>query len=169
MGAEYNDAKFKQVLHYIISKTESMENVGKTVLYKLLYFSDFNYYELYETMLTGESYRRFDHGPAPSHFIPAVEEMEKAGIIDEYKVNYYGHEQTRYHSLKKPDLSLLSADEIKHIDDTLGRYASMNANQIEALSHRDRPWMASQPDSVLDYELVFYRPADMSVRLYCDD
>ncbi len=169
MGAEYNDAKFKQVLHYIISKTECMENVGKTVLFKLLYFSDFNYYELYETMLTGEIYRRFDHGPAPSHFAHSVEVMEKDGLIEERKVNYYGREQIRYYSLKKPDISLLSAAEIKHIDDTLGRYASMNANQIEALSHRDRPWMASEKNEILDYELVFYRPEDMSVRLYCDD
>lgn len=159
----YNDEKFRQVLHYIISNTGHPESADKEILYKLLYFIDFNYYELHETMLTGESYRRFDHGPVPSHFIHAVDELIKSGDIKEFTTNSGGHDRIRYHSLKKPDLSLLSADEIKHIDDTLGRYASMNANQIEALSLRDRPWMASPPDSVLDYELVFYRPADMSV------
>ena len=169
MGEGYKDAKFKQVLHYIISNTGHNESADKEILYKLLYFSDFNYYELHETMLTGESYMRFDHGPAPSHFKTAVDELIKSGDIEEFTAKSCGHDRIRYRSLKKPDISLLSADEIKHIDDTLGRYASMNANQIEALSHRDRPWMASQPDSVLDYELVFYRPADMSVRLYCDD
>lgn len=169
MGTEYNDAKFKQVLHYIISKTESMENVGKKVLFKLLYFNDFNYYEINETMLTGESYKRLEHGPAPIHFKDATDDLKRSGDIKEYKTKYYGRDQIRYHSLKNPDISLLSADEIKHIDDTLGRYASMNGNQIEALSHRDRPWMASEKNEILDYELVFYRPEDMSVRLYCDD
>ena len=58
---------------------------------------------------------------------------------------------------------------LKHIDDTLGRYGSMNGSQIEALSHKDLPWMASADNTDLDYELVFYRSAEMSVREYCDD
>ena len=34
----FNEKKFEQVLHYIISKKGSLDNVGKTVLYKMLYF-----------------------------------------------------------------------------------------------------------------------------------
>ncbi|MDD4141558.1 MAG: hypothetical protein PHR20_02025 [Bacteroidales bacterium] len=34
------------VLLYILERCSGKTNVGKTVLYKLLYFSDFNYYEL---------------------------------------------------------------------------------------------------------------------------
>lgn len=40
--------KFKNILLYILSQCAGKPNVGETVLYKLLYFSDFNYYELYE-------------------------------------------------------------------------------------------------------------------------
>ena len=64
---EFNNEKFKQVLHYIIHQCGSLENVGKTVLYKILYFTDFDYYELYEEKLTGESYRKLPLGPAPVH------------------------------------------------------------------------------------------------------
>ncbi len=39
--------KFKNVLLYILERCAGKPNVGETVLYKLLYFSDFNYYELY--------------------------------------------------------------------------------------------------------------------------
>lgn len=45
--------KFKNVLLYILERCAGKPNVGETVLYKLLYFSDFNYYELYEGHLTG--------------------------------------------------------------------------------------------------------------------
>ena len=45
--------KFKNVLLYILERCAGKPNVGETVLYKLLYFSDFNYYELYEEHLTG--------------------------------------------------------------------------------------------------------------------
>ena len=46
--------KFKNVLLYILERCAGKSNVGETVLYKLLYFSDFNYYELYEEQLKSE-------------------------------------------------------------------------------------------------------------------
>ena len=36
--------KFEQVLLYILSKIGGKPNIGQTVLYKLLYFIDFDYY-----------------------------------------------------------------------------------------------------------------------------
>ena len=48
--------KLEQVLHYIIHHVGGLPHVGKPVLYKLLYFCDFNYYEIYEEPLTGEQY-----------------------------------------------------------------------------------------------------------------
>ena len=53
---ENNIEKFKQVFLYILSKVGAKPNVGQTVLYKLLYFIDFDYYELYEKQLIGLSY-----------------------------------------------------------------------------------------------------------------
>nr|HUM33887.1 helix-turn-helix domain-containing protein [Candidatus Saccharicenans sp.] len=52
----FNQEMFKQVLLYILNKCGGKPNVGKTVLYKLLYFCDFNYYEKYEEPLTGAAY-----------------------------------------------------------------------------------------------------------------
>ncbi len=55
--------KFKQVLLYVLNKVGAKVNVGKTVIYKLLYFIDFDYYELYETQLMGLKYKRDIYGP----------------------------------------------------------------------------------------------------------
>ena len=62
---DYNPQKFKQVLHYFIDETSSFDNIGKKALFKLLYFNDFDYYELFEEKLTGEVYAKLQHGPAP--------------------------------------------------------------------------------------------------------
>jgi len=51
--------KFKNVLLYILERCAGKPNVGETVLYKLLYFSDYNYYELYEEHLTGAKYANY--------------------------------------------------------------------------------------------------------------
>jgi len=73
--------KFKEVLHYIIGRCGHQDNVGRTVLYKLLYFSDFDFYELYEESITGETYRKLPIGPVPEHFEMALNELEKEGKI----------------------------------------------------------------------------------------
>ena len=74
--SELNKEKFKKLLHYIISDCELNLNVGKTVIYKLLYFIDFNYFEINEESLTNETYKRLPHGPAPIHFDLAISELE---------------------------------------------------------------------------------------------
>lgn len=48
--------KFKQLLLYILHKVGMKPNVGKVVLYKLLYFCEFDYREKYKQALTGRDY-----------------------------------------------------------------------------------------------------------------
>jgi hypothetical protein len=43
-----NLKNFKEALLYILNKVGSKPNVGETVIYKLLYFVDFDYYEKFE-------------------------------------------------------------------------------------------------------------------------
>ena len=74
--------KFKEVLLYILERVGARTNVGETVLYKLLYFIDFNYYEKYEEQLIGAKYIRNHYGPTPTHFHMLVEEMEEKGEFE---------------------------------------------------------------------------------------
>ena len=149
--------KLKKVLHYVINQVGSRANVGKTVLFKLLYFCDFNFYLETEKYLTGENYRKIDHGPAPIHFDKVVKELIQEEKIAKVDGKYFGRNQYKLASLKEPDLKGLSATEIKFIDDTLNEYAHLNAKQIEKLSHKDTPWKATPNKDLIDYNLVFYR------------
>ncbi|MFM6935894.1 MAG: helix-turn-helix domain-containing protein [Flavobacteriales bacterium] len=92
-------AKFKQVLLYILERCGGKPNVGETVLYKLLYFSDFNYYELYEEQLTGAKYRKLPYGPVPQKLDIIIEQMRADGQLERIKTNYHGYPQTRYFPL----------------------------------------------------------------------
>lgn len=166
---EFNKEKFKEIVHYFIHKTSGQSNVGKTVLYKLHYFSDFNYYELFEKQMTGERYSKIDHGPAPRHFNQIVEELIDEGKIEQKNTEYFGHQQIRYISLIEPKLNSLNAIELKHLEDTICEYSTMNATKIEAISHKDLPWQATEYNDDIDYDLVFYRDPEMSVREYPDD
>ena len=161
--------KFKQVLHFIIHNCGCAPNVGKTVLWKILYFSDFDYYELFEELLTGETYFKLPHGPAPSDFDTAIDELTQEEKVQLLNSKYGQYDQKRFISCKEPDVSLLSATELQHIEKTINKYAHMNASQISALSHADLPYIATKDSQLINYELVFYRDPQMSVREYSDD
>ena len=166
---EFDKEKFRQVLHYIIHQCGHLENVGKTVLFKILYFSDFDYYELSEEKLTGESYRKLEHGPAPGHFDEAVRELEDEGKIYQCIIEGGGYAQYKFLSLIEPDMNLLNGKEIRVIDRNMEKYCQMNATQISAFSHGDLPYKATGDNEIIDYELVFYRDPLFSVREYEDD
>lgn len=163
---KYVPEKLKAVIHYIISKCGLNNNVGRTVMYKLLYFSDFNFYELYETPITGEKYIKKPNGPISSHFLDLKEELISEGKIKEDVEKVIDYNRYRYTSLKEPDISCLNENEINVIDDTINRISTMSANEISDYSHGDMPWKVAENEEELDYEFVFYRDPEYVVREY---
>jgi transcriptional regulator with XRE-family HTH domain len=164
-----NIEKFKQVFLYILTKVGAKPNVGKTVLCKLLYFIDFDYYELYEEQLMGLQYIKNKFGPTPVDFKKIVNEMVQNGILEEVETKYFDKEQTKYLPVSASDLRLLSAHEIKHIDHILEKLSDKSATELSNLSHKDIPWIAAKNEKLIKYETVFYRNEDTSVRVYPDE
>lgn len=161
--------KFKNVLLYILERCAGKPNVGETVLYKLLYFSDFNYYELYEEHLTGAKYRKLPYGPVPQKLDAIIHQMIDNGQLKRIKTSYFGKTQIRYVPLIKPDLKLLNGAEKEVIDKVIEQYSDWSAATISNYSHQDMPWLASKEGEVINYELAFYRDAPFSVRNYGDE
>ena len=161
--------KFKNVLLYILEKCAGKPNVGETVLNKLLYFADFNYYELYEEHLTGATYRKLPYGPVPQALSGVISQMIEDEKLTRVKTDYHGYLQTRYLPLQKADLRQLKASEKEVIDHVIEQYSDWSAAAISNYSHKDMPWLASKEGEVVNYELVFYRDVPFSVRTYQED
>lgn len=162
----FNISKFQNVLLYILEKCAGKPNIGETVLNKLLYFSDFNYYEIYEEHLTGAQYRKLPYGPVPEKLDAVIQEMIENKSLKRFKSSYYELPQTRYIPLAKPDLTQLKASEKQVIDSILELYSDWSATSISEYSHNDMPWKATKDGDVIDYELTFYRELPYSVRNY---
>jgi len=163
---EENIKKFKEVLLYILERVGAKPNVGQTVIYKLLYFIDFDYYELYEKQLIGAKYIKNHFGPTPVDFVKIVRQMQKDNELDEIKTKHFSREQTKYIPVRRADISMLSALEIKHIDSILEKYSDRSAAELSEYSHKDIPWAATKERQVIPYESVFYRTPETSVRVY---
>ena len=161
--------KFKNVLLYILERCAGKPNVGETVLYKLLYFADFNYYELYEEQLTGAKYRKLPYGPVPQKLDSIIKQMIDDGYLQRVKTAYQGYPQTRYLPLQKANLTELLASEKEVIDRVIEQMSDWSASAISNYSHKDIPWIASKEGEEINYELAFYREAPFSVRNYGDE
>lgn len=160
--------KFKEVLLYILNKIGSKPNVGETVIYKLMYFIDFDFYEKYEEQLIGATYKKNTYGPTPIEFKKIVDKMEKDEELVKVKDEYFQFPQTKYLPKRAANLSLFKANEIKLIDEVIEKLSDYNANQISEYSHEDIPWLTTENGEIIDYEKVFYRQKPYSVRSYDD-
>lgn len=162
-----NHEKFKEVLLYVLSKVGGKPNVGETVVYKLLYFIDFDFYEKFEEQLIGATYIKNHYGPTPIEFKTIVSEMIQSGEIVKVEGEYFSYPQRKYLPVREPDLTKLKdARELRHIDEVIARLGDKNAKEFSEYSHEDTPWLIAKENQPLDYEAVFYRTSKTSVRNY---
>lgn len=161
--------KFKEVVLYILKKVGAKPNVGESVLYKLLYFIDFDFYEKYEEQLIGATYKKNIFGPTPIEFKKIVEVMEREKELVRIEEKYFEYPQRKYLPRREPDLSILKAHELKIIDEVLEKLSDMNASRISEYSHNDVPWLTTDDGDIIDYESVFYRTLPYSMRSYSEE
>lgn len=169
---KFDADKFQQLLLYILEKCGGKPNVGETVLYKLLYFCDFDFFELYERALTGMKYKKMQFGPIPDQtlFNTVILDMRNNGVIEKISRSYVNDTiQTRYLNFTVADLSVFGKDVdkmIKVADSVIERLSGMSARQIEDHSHGDYPWQAHQDNEEIDYSSVFFRSGEFANRDY---
>jgi transcriptional regulator with XRE-family HTH domain len=155
----------REVLLYVLDKVGAKPNVGETVLYKLLYFIDFDYYEKTGKSVTGLRYMKNHHGPTPTQtFVAVVKGMEQKGDLEIVSTKYFNHIQKKYLPVIKPELKYVNGEELRHIDEVLARLSDKTATELSSLSHRDMPWLATADGSNISYQLAKYRTADTSVK-----
>ncbi len=122
--------KLKNVLLCILERCAGKPNVGETVLFKLLYFSDFNSYELYEEHLTGANYRKLPFGPVPQKLDTIIGQMTEQGQLQRVKTEHCGYPQTCYLPLVKSDLTELRASEKDVVDRVIEQMSDWSATAI---------------------------------------
>jgi transcriptional regulator with XRE-family HTH domain len=148
--------EFKNLILYILNKVGAKYNVGKVVLYKLLYFAEFDYYELTQEHISGYPFIRLPMGPAPLGFNQLIEEMEDDKSITPVITPFGNYYQQRYIPNKEAGTNL-SIDQKKCIEEVLTRYSDCSAAEISALSHDDKPWQMAKDMEPISYEFVKYR------------
>jgi transcriptional regulator with XRE-family HTH domain len=162
----FDPKKLKNVILYILERCAGKPNVGETVLYKLLYFIDFDSFEINNQPISGLDYVHLQYGPVPvaNQYLSVIEKMKTDQELRIITQEYYGLKIKRYINLISYDIDSLCPKEIKVIDDVIGSLSNMSASQIEEYSHGDAPWQLTGDKEVISYNLVFERQTPYAKR-----
>lgn len=159
--------KFKEVFLYILWNLASKPNCTETVLHKILYFCDFDYYEKYEDFFIWSTYKRNHQWPTSKELIKIITEMKKKWEIKQDNVAFpNGHTWRKYIPLRKADLTKITWAEKEVADNVIQKLGDMWATRISEYVHGDVPWLCTPDQEDIPYESVFYRTPLYSVRDY---
>lgn len=161
-----NLIKSINVILYILEKCAAKVNFDDEFLNRILYFSDFNFYELYEEHLTGLKYLKFSQGPIAEEFADVLKYMEDNNYIENIKSESSRIPLIRRIPLIKSDLCIFRANEIAVIDKVIEHYSDWSLSLLNEFSRNDMPYKAVAAAEIIDYELAFYREYPYTVRLY---
>lgn len=158
---DFKPKKLRDLILYILARCGGKPNIGETVLYKLLYFIDFDAFEVKSEPITGLSYVKMQYGPVPlpKHYAPVIKKMTESRELRIIKQIYMGFAQKRYVALADPAPDAFSYEDLKLIDSVIDRLSDMTATKITEYVHEDRPWRESAMEQGIDYRLVFERSA----------
>lgn len=162
--------KFKQVFLYILNKCAQKPNIGKTALNKLLYFSDFNFYEKNFQSITWVDYIKLPRWPVPKIMDLILPQMEQEQLIKQVEIPYFNYTQQRIIPLIAPDMSIFSAAELIEIDDVIVKYSDKSADWLSERSHNDMPYKATKNiGDTISYTFAHYRDPIYCVTEWVDD
>ncbi len=167
----------KQLILYIASKLTDRENFWETLLNKLLYFTDFNYYEWTWELISNEKYIKMPYGPIPKNITKILEEMEQDWLIKRVTASFHWHAQKKVKAIAEPDLAIFDTIRNKHkqpddnytpyddlptpieiVTDVLQKYWHWTASALSERSHNDIPYSSTSKHwEEIEPALVFYR------------
>lgn len=152
-----SELKLQQVILFFLERINNT-HLGRTKLMKLLYFVDFDHCEMHGRPITGAQYRKLPHGPYPKDAEKILDTMKRLGLVQEVKVPHKNFVQHRLITLNaKFDPSRFSGEELQTLERVASRWADATAAQIEAATHNEAPWAATQDGKAIDYEMAEYR------------
>ncbi|WP_410320049.1 type II toxin-antitoxin system antitoxin SocA domain-containing protein [Methanobrevibacter sp.] len=145
-----------KLIIYILSKCYNKPNLGKTVLCNILYFIDFNYYELYGTLLTKETYIKSKKGIKPKHFLEVTQDLISKKQLFLRKEPYYNRTIHRYYLTIIPQAKF-DKKEQELIDSCINRFSNHNATSIGKYTRKDPPFNIATLGEKIDCRYVFSR------------
>jgi len=144
--------KYKQIiLNCIKYGADTDGKATKSKLAKLVYLSDFIWYFLNLSPMSGMAYRKLAYGPVSDLYFRAIDELEENGtIIREPK----GKAFLYFLVEKEAPTNRLSPDEVNLIEKIGDTWRSKPTDDIVNFTHEQLPWQTCKDGEVIPYSLI---------------
>lgn len=136
---------------YVAHKCESDPSFGATKLNKVLFFVDFLAYARHGEPVTGSTYMKLRHGPAPRRFVPVRDSLVRHGDAVERDVLHFTHTRRQLVPLRRADLSAFTGPEIALVDEVIEDLCGKSASEVSALSHEFPGWKLAEDGEDIPY------------------
>ena len=165
---EYDQKKCRNVILYVLNRSSKDFSIGINVLENILYFIDFDYYELFEESFIGGVYIKSDYNPATKmkglHSLIELMKLKK-----EIRSELNDFKNCKLIAMQNKNLKLFNKDQIKLMDNVLSKLYGKTFNEIKSFSYNDMPIKIATKGEEVSYESVFYRTEIYSVRKEKDE
>lgn len=158
----FDPEKYIDLIMYILFKESHKPAFGKTVLCSIMYFIDFNHYELYGELLTNETYIKSKRGIRPLHFRQTAQYLIDSRQLFFRKEPYYNRTIHKYYPLVIPNVHF-SERELEIIDHWIDKLGSNNAHSITRYAIRDPPIIIAEFGEEIDFRHVLSRSDESQV------
>lgn len=154
---KFKKSRYTTLIIYFISRCMNKPNFGKTLLNYLLYYTDFNHYEIYGKSITNETYIKDKNSLIKStHFNQTITELTQHNLIQPKQKLYYKRPINKYYLKKLPNLEL-SYLEYHIIEDIIKKFQKQNATQIAKYTQKDIPYQIANVGDKIEYINTMYR------------
>ena len=94
----------KSLVLYIVSRVTDPSKLGNTKLNKILWFSEKEYFLLYDELATEFEYIRMPYGPVPELIEEIKDELQKDGELSIRTAVINGYQMTLYYAVNEANL-----------------------------------------------------------------
>lgn len=151
-----NLKKLEAVILFLASHPK-VKTLGKTKLYKLIYFADVSHLRDYGSTITGSEYIKYQYGPVPSRGEKILKTLKRQNQISmQRRVLSGDREVEEIAAIDNPFLKCLSQTEIKTLNTIAAELGFKTAGILSDLSHQEPAWCYAKDKDKLDPDLMMY-------------
>ena len=151
----YKTPNLERFSHMVLFFSEKFKP-WKTMLNKLLFYSDFKMFHNTGYSISGVQYYALPMGPVPNNFNSIFEYMCNNKLVDIYYNNFSDGgtgEQFKPGNSVKFNPVLFTQQELKVLDEISVRFKNTTTGEIIDLSHKEKAWI----DNISGKKMIDYR------------
>ena len=147
--------KLKELILFVSDLCKDDPAYGATKLNKILFIVDFMAYSVWGDSITRARYFHLAKGPAPKEMVKAQKELIAEGRARLVERSYFGKKQKRLVTLKGPDTSIFTTEELDFVRDSIAHLQGLGATELSNWTHTLIPWVYTRDKEEIPYHTVF--------------